>query len=87
MRKAVVFMKKFLQKTALLFLCLALLTGTAPLAEARDTLRVGIRPLGDGVITVDAAGNYYGIETDYMQTLVRARQLGGKSRAPAHGRD
>ncbi len=69
MRKAVVFMKKFLQKTALLFLCLALLTGTAPLAEARDTLRVGIRPLGDGIVTEDAAGNFYGIETDYMQTL------------------
>ncbi len=74
-------MKRFLQKTALLLLCLALLAGFSPFAEARDTLRVGIRPLGDGVITVDAAGNYYGIER------VRARQLGGKSRAPAHGRD
>ena len=62
-------MKRFLQKTALLLLCLALLAGFSPFAEARDTLRVGIRPLGDGVITVDAAGNYYGIETDYMQTL------------------
>ena len=62
-------MKRFLQKTALLLLCLALLAGFSPFAEARDTLRVGIHPLGDGVITVDATGNYYGIETDYMQTL------------------
>ena len=38
-------------------------------AEARDMLRVGIRPLGDGVITQDAQGNFYGLETDYMQTL------------------
>ena len=62
-------MKNFLQKMALLLLCLSLFAALSPFAEARDTLRVGIRPLGDGVITVDAAGNYYGIETDYMQTL------------------
>ena len=38
-------------------------------ASARDVLRVGIRPLGDGVVTQDAQGNFYGLETDYMQTL------------------
>ena len=70
MRKAVVFMKKILQKTALLFLCLALLTGLSPLAEARDTLRVGIRPLGDGIVTEDAAGNFYGIETEDRKSVV-----------------
>ena len=37
--------------------------------DARDVLRVGIQPLGDGAITQDAQGHFYGIETDYMETL------------------
>ena len=52
-----------------LLVCLVLWASILPFAEARDLLRVGIRPLGDGVVTEDGSGNFYGIETDYMQTL------------------
>ena len=64
-----VFLKRFWQRLTPLLACLVLWASLSSLAEARDLLRVGIRPLGDGVVTEDGSGNFYGIETDYMQTL------------------
>ena len=60
---------KGLRQVAAAVCCALVLCGGALHADARDVLRVGIRPLGDGGITQDAQGNFYGLETDFMQTL------------------
>ena len=62
-------MRKGFQRAAAVLVAAAVLCGSWMTAEARDVLRVGIHPLGDGAITQDAKGSFYGVETDYMQTL------------------